>query len=170
MALLNNPRLLNVAGFVFCALLLAYAYYAQFVLHLEPCPLCIFQRVGVIATGILFLLAALLAGGTLARRVWGSLVALAALAGGGVSAWHVYIQHLPADKVPACGPGLDYMLDVFSFGETLRMVFTGSGECAEVNWRFLGLSMPEWMLIAFVGLAAFALWNNWRRVEASARQ
>ena len=160
---LRNPRFLNLAGFLACAALLAYAYYAQFILGLDPCPLCIFQRVGVIVTGLVFLLAAIHGPGRTARSVYGILAALAAVSGAAVSAWHLYIQNLPADEVPACGPGLDYMLDVFSFGETVRMVFTGSGECALVDWSFLGLSMPAWVLLSFVALAAFALWNNFRR-------
>lgn len=165
MSLPANPRILNLAGFLACVGLLAYAYYAQFHLGLEPCPLCIFQRVGVIAVGIFFLLAAIHGPAKTGRRIYGALIALAALAGGAVAAWHVYLQQLPPDQVPACGPGLDYMMDVFSFGETLRMVFAGSGECALSDWSFLGLSMPAWVLIAFVMLGVSGIWNNWRQLR-----
>ncbi len=165
MKALNNPRLMNVAGFLACAALLAYAYYAQFGLGLEPCPLCIFQRIGVIVVGIVFLAAALQGPRRNGRRVYAVLLALGALAGAGIAAWHVRLQNLPPDLVPACGPGLDYMMDVFSFGETLRMVFTGSGECANVDWSLMGLSMPAWVLIAFLALGAFGAWNNWRRAQ-----
>ena len=89
------------------------------------------------------------------------LLALAALAGAAVAARHVYLQNLPPDQVPECGPGLDYMLDVFPLGETLSMVFTGSGECAEVTWRFLGLSMPTWVLIWFIGMGVVGFARNW---------
>ncbi|HEX6929887.1 MAG TPA: disulfide bond formation protein B [Gammaproteobacteria bacterium] len=160
---MHNPRFPNLAGFLACAALLAYAYYAQFHLGLEPCPLCIFQRIGVIAVGLVFLVAAIHGAGRTGRRVYAALLALAAAAGGAVSAWHIHLQNLPPDQVPSCGPGLDYMLDVFSFGETLRMVFTGSGECAVVDWSFLGLSMPAWVLIAFAALGIFGAWNNFRR-------
>lgn len=165
MSLPANPRILNLAGFLACVGLLAYAYYAQFHLGLEPCPLCIFQRVGVIAVGIFFLLASIHGPAKTGRRIYGALIALAALAGGAVAAWHVYLQQLPPDQVPACGPGLDYMMDVFSFGETLRMVFAGSGECALFDWSFLGLSMPAWVLIAFVMLGVSGIWNNWRQLR-----
>lgn len=161
---MQNPRLLNLAGFLACAALLAYAYYTQFALGLEPCPLCIFQRIGMIAVGVVFLLAAIHGPRVAGRRVYGALIVLAALAGAAVSGRHVWLQNLPPDQVPSCGPGLAYMMDVFSFGETLRMVFTGSGECADVDWSFLGLSMPAWVLIWFVLLAVFGAWNNWRRV------
>src|SRR5690606_20283417 len=146
--------------FLLCAGLLAYAYYTQFHLGLQPCPLCIFQRVAVIALGAVFLLAALQGPRGWGRRVYAGLLALVALAGAGVAGRHVWIQHLPADQVPACGPGLDYMLEVFPLGETLRMVFTGSGECAAVNWSFLGLSMPAWVLIWCVALGGLGVWNN----------
>ncbi|HEX7030059.1 MAG TPA: disulfide bond formation protein B [Gammaproteobacteria bacterium] len=164
MPLPRNPRILNLAGFLACAALLAYAYFTQFVQGLQPCPLCIFQRVGMIAVGAVFLLAAIQGPAATGRRVYGALLVLTALAGAAVSARHVWLQNLPPDQVPACGPGLGYMLDVFSFSETLQMVFTGSGECANVDWSLLGLSMPAWVLIWFVLLAAFGAWNNWRRV------
>ncbi|HEX3913834.1 MAG TPA: disulfide bond formation protein B [Steroidobacteraceae bacterium] len=153
----------NLLGFLACVCLLAYAYYAQFVLHIEPCPLCIFQRVGVFAVGVLFLIAALhdpAAGG---RRVYALLLLLAALATIGVAARHLYIQSLPPGSVPACGASLDFMLKVFSLSEVLVKVLTGSGECAQVTWQFLGLAMPAWVLISALGLGTWALWINLRR-------
>lgn len=158
-----NQRLVNLYAFLLCAGLLGYAYYTQFYLGLAPCPLCIFQRVAVIALGAVFLLAALHGPHGWGRRVYAALLGLVALAGAGIAGRHVWIQHLPADQVPACGPGLDYMLEVFPLGETLRMVFTGSGECAAVNWSFLGLSMPAWVLIWCVVLGGLGIWNNLRR-------
>ncbi|HVF63909.1 MAG TPA: disulfide bond formation protein B, partial [Casimicrobiaceae bacterium] len=154
-------------AFAVCALvvaaLLAYAYYAQFVLELEPCPLCIFQRIAMIALFVVALAAAIHAPRGSGRRVYGALASLAALAGVAIAGRHVWLQHLPPDQVPACGPGLDYLLDTFPLSQTLRKVFTGSGECAEIDWRFAGLSMPEWTLIAFVLLLAGALYFGFRR-------
>lgn len=158
-----NQRLINLYALLLCAGLLAYAYYTQFYLGLQPCPLCIFQRVAVIALGVVFLLAVLHGPRGWGRRVYAGLLGLVALVGAGIAGRHVWLQHLPADQVPACGPGLNYMLEVFPLGETLRMVFTGSGECAAVNWSFLGLSMPAWVLIWCVVLGALAIWNNLRR-------
>jgi disulfide bond formation protein DsbB len=154
-------RLFNLAGFLFCAGLLGYAYHVQFNLGLEPCPLCILQRVAFIATGLFMLVAALHNAGRVMSRVYAVLIALAALAGAAIAGRHVWLQHLPPDQVPECGPGLDYMLDVFPLSQTLRMVFTGSGECAEVAWRFLGLSMPAWTLLCFIGLAVGGFARNW---------
>jgi disulfide bond formation protein DsbB len=153
----------NLLGFAACAALLAYAYYAQFVLHLEPCPLCIFQRVGVFAIGIAFLIAAAHDPVGWGRRVYASLLALAALATVGVALRHLYVQHLPEGSVPACGASLDFMLKVFSLSEVLVKVLTGSGECAKVTWQFLGLAMPAWVLIAALALGSYGVWNNLRR-------
>jgi len=153
----------NLLGFAACAGLLAYAYYAQLVLHLEPCPLCIFQRVGIFALGIFFLMAAAHDPVGWGRRVYASLLGLAALGTIGVAARQLYIQSLPAGSVPACGASLDFMLKVFSLSEVLVKVLTGSGECAKVTWRFLGLAMPGWVLIAALVLGAFGLWINLRR-------
>ena len=154
-------------GVLACVSLLAYALYQQHVAFLDPCPLCIVQRIAFMALGVVFLIGALHApGGIRARRVYGVAAALVALVGAGVSAWHVRLQHLPADEVPSCGPGLEYMLDAFPLREVLVKVFAGSGECAEVDWTFLGLSMPAWTLVWFVGLAAGAMWAGWQRRPA----
>jgi disulfide bond formation protein DsbB len=153
----------NLLGFAACAGLLAYAYYAQFVLHLEPCPLCIFQRVGVFALGVMFLIAALHDPVGWARRIYASLLTVAALATIGVAVRQLYIQHLPEGSVPACGASLDFMLKVFSLSEVLVKVLSGSGECAKVTWTFLGLAMPAWVLIAALALGAYGLWINLRR-------
>jgi protein dithiol:quinone oxidoreductase len=153
----------NLLGFAACAGLLAYAYYAQMVLHLEPCPLCIFQRVGVFALGIVFLIAAAHDPVGWGRRVYALLLGVAALSTIGVAVRHLYIQSLPEGSIPACGASLDFMLKVFSLSEVLVKVLTGSGECAKVTWSFLGLAMPAWVLIAALALGIYGLWINLRR-------
>jgi protein dithiol:quinone oxidoreductase len=153
----------NLLGFLACAGLLAYAYYAQYVMHLDPCPLCMFQRIGVIVLCVVFLIAALHDPAALGRRVYAILLGLSALWTIGVAARHLYIQSLPPDSVPACGASLDFMLKVFSFSEVLVKVLTGSGECAKVTWEFLGLAMPAWVLISAAALGGFGLWVNLRR-------
>jgi protein dithiol:quinone oxidoreductase len=152
----------NLFGFLACACLLAYAYYAQFFMHLEPCPLCIFQRIGVFVLGVVFLVAALHDPGPLGRRLYALLLGAATLATIGVAWRHLYIQSLPPDSVPACGASLDFMLKVFSLSEVLVKVLTGSGECAKITWEFLGLAMPAWVLISAVVLGGFGLWVNLR--------
>jgi protein dithiol:quinone oxidoreductase len=153
----------NLLGFLACVCLLGYAYYAQFVMHLEPCPLCIFQRIGVFALGLVFLIAALHDPAAFGRRMYALLLSLAALATIGVAVRHLYIQNLPPGSVPACGASLDFMLKVFSLSEVLMKVLTGSGECAKVSWEFLGLAMPGWVLISAAALGGFGLWVNLRR-------
>jgi len=148
------------SGFIACALLIVYALYTQYYLKLDPCPLCIFQRIGIMAMGVLFLMGALQNPATLGRRIYAMMIALAGLLGASVALRHIWIQHLPKNLVPACGPGLDFMLDTFPLSKTLKMVFTGSGECAEVSWNFLGLSMPEWVLICYLLLIVGALWSG----------
>ena len=158
------PRRLSYAlGFVVCAALIAFAYYLQLVKHEEPCPLCIFQRVAVFALGVIFLLAALHNPGRAGAIVYGLLIALGAGIGAAIAARHVWLQHLPPGQVPACGPGLDYMLESFPFGQTLRLVLQGSGECAAAGWHFLGLSIPAWTLIFFALLGIGGLVQIWNR-------
>jgi protein dithiol:quinone oxidoreductase len=153
----------NALGFLACAALMAYALYAQHLLGLAPCPLCIFQRVAVIVTGVLFLIAALHNPGVRGARVYGVLIGIATLAGILVSARHIWIQAQPPGTVAACGADLDYLLEIMPITEVVTKVLTGSGECGKVDWTFLGLSMPWWVLISLAVLGAWALVVNFRR-------
>lgn len=155
-----SRRLANGLGFVACAALMGYALYAQYVLGLEPCPLCIFQRVAVIVLGVLFLIAALHDPGRSGARVYAVLLSVAALAGILVSARHIWIQAQPPGTVAACGAGLDYMLDIMPVTDVITKVLTGSGECGKIDWRLLGLSMPWWVLISLALLATWAVAVN----------
>jgi protein dithiol:quinone oxidoreductase len=160
----RGRRAANLAGVVIVAALMGYALYEQHVVGLEVCPLCVLQRMAMIALGFVFLAAALHSARGAVSRVYSVLGVLVALTGAGISSWHVHIQHLPPDKVPSCGPGFDYMFDAFPPLEALKMVFTGSGECAKVNWTFLGFSMPTWVLAWFVILGALIAVANWRKL------
>lgn len=156
-------RLINLAGFLACVGMMGYALYAEHRLLMEPCPLCVFQRMAVISLGIVFVLAALHNPRTsVGRYLYTGAMVLAAGAGIGVAGRHVWLQSLPADKVPACGPGFGYIIDSFPLSDALKMIFTGSGECATIDWSFLGLSMPAWVLICVVALGAVGVWNNLR--------
>jgi len=157
-----NVRMANALGALACAGLMGYALYAQHVLELEPCPLCIFQRVAVITLGAVFFLAALHPAGRTGRRLYSVILAIVALGGIGVAGRHVWLTTLPPERVPACGPGLDFMLESFPLREALAMVLSGSGECAAVDWRFLGLSMPAWVLVALACLGVYGVACNWR--------
>ncbi|HEY8540617.1 MAG TPA: disulfide bond formation protein B [Steroidobacteraceae bacterium] len=158
-----NRRLANGLGFLACVGLMAYALYAQHVLGLTPCPLCIFQRVAVITVGVLFLIAALHNPGLLGARIYGGLIVLAAACGMGIAGRHVWIQAQPPGTVAACGADLDFLLDIMPITEVITKVLTGSGECGKVDWQFLGLSMPWWVLISLVVLAGWAAFANFRR-------
>jgi disulfide bond formation protein DsbB len=155
-------RLVNVAVVLFGLGLLAYALYLQHYQGLEPCPLCIFQRIAVIALTASFALAALVGHGwRVLQRVAAVLIGVVAVAGALVAIRHLYIQSLPPGSVPACGATLDYMWDVFPAMEVLKKVLTGSGECAKVDWAFLGLAMPAWVLIWMVVLGTLGVLANW---------
>jgi disulfide bond formation protein DsbB len=164
---LASRRAGNFLGFLACVALMGYALYSQYVLNLLPCPLCIFQRVAVIVLGLVFLIGAIHNPGTLGARIYAVLLFLVAAAGIGVSARHVWIQAQPPGTVASCGASLDYMLDINPLWKVISKVLAGSGECAEINWRFLGLSMPWWVLFSLVALAAWAVWNNALRRPAA---
>ena len=153
-------RSLNLLGLLCCAGLLGYAWYVQGVLRVDPCPLCIFQRLGVAAMGVMFLMAWLHSPNGWGARAYGVLIAMASLITMVIAARHVWIQHLPEDAVPACGAGLKFLLDSFPLTEVVRKVLTGSGECHQVNWSFLHLAMPTWVLIAATVLGSFGWYAN----------
>ena len=158
----QNPRVRfgNLVGFLSCGALIAYALYAQYVLELEPCPLCIFQRIAMIVLGFAFLIAGLHNPRSIGTRVYGVVQVLIALCGIGIAARHVWIQAQPPGTVAACGADLNYMLKILPLVDVIKKVLTGSGECATINWRLLGLSMPWWVLFAFAGLGVWAIFVN----------
>lgn len=167
--LLDRPRFANFLGALACAALMAYALFAEKVLGLPPCPLCMFQRVGVIALGIVFLVAAIHDPKRWGGRVYALLIVAAAGIAIGVAVRHLYIQSLPPGTVPACGATLDYMLDVFPLLDVVKQVLTGGGECAKIDWRFLGLTMPAWVLISASALAIYGVVVNARARKPSIR-
>jgi disulfide bond formation protein DsbB len=158
MKFLLKRRIGNLLGFLACAGLLAFGYYLQFAVGLEPCPLCILQRLALLAVGIAFLIAAIHhPARPLVAGIYGGVITLFAVTGAAVAARHVWIQHLPEDLRPACGPGLDYMLSTFGPLGSLSRILRGSGECGKVDWTLLSFSIPEWTLAAFVALIVWAV-------------
>ena len=150
-----------------CVALLGYGYYVQHVDFLDPCPLCIFQRIALMWMGAVAFVAFVHNPGSAGRWTYTTLISLGGLAGIGVASRHVWLQSLPPDKVPECGQGLNYMLDTMPFTDVLSQVFRGSGECATIDWTFLGLSMPWWTLIWYIGLTLVTIIVT---VRANARQ
>ena len=143
--------------------MLAFALHAQYQLGLEPCPLCIFQRVGILALGVLFLAAALHHPRAQGRYAYAALIGGAALVTAALATRHLYIQSQPPGSVPSCGAPLAVMLKFSPFTEVLRKVITGGGECSQVNWSFAGLAMPAWVLIAALGLGIAGVLANSRQ-------
>lgn len=158
-----STLIVNAGGALACTLLLGYGYFLEHVEGVAPCPLCLLQRGAFVLLALAYLTATIhqprTRGGA---RAYGIATGLAAAAGAGIAGWHLRLQGLPPGEAPECGPGLDYMWSNFPLGETIRMVFTGSGECAEVSWSFLSLSIPAWALAWFIALGAVGMINNFR--------
>jgi len=160
----------NLLGFLACAGLMSYALFCQYGLHLVPCPLGILQRVSVITAGVLFLAAYLQNPGDRGARVYGVLIDVAALGGIVVASRHIWIIAQPPGTVAECGASLDYMMDVLPLHEVLGKVLSGSGECAKIDWMFLGLNMPTWVLMALVGVGFWGVLVNWFAPAALAKR
>jgi protein dithiol:quinone oxidoreductase len=160
-----SSRMVNLYIFLACAALLGTGYYMQFVMRLEPCHLCIMQRLFYYATGLVALAAFIHNPQGRGRKIYGFGTAAMALAGAGFAMRQVYLQHLPRDQVPACGPSLEYMLQEFPLKETLIAMLSGDGNCAELQWQdpIFNLSIAELSLIAFGALFAVSLFQAFRR-------
>jgi disulfide bond formation protein DsbB len=157
-----RPRFWFLLGGLGCVFLLSMGAYFQFVQGLDPCPLCISQRLGIFLTGLVFMIA--VAHNPKQQKGinrYAILGALTALGGGSISTRHIWIQHLPPDQVPECKPALEYMLQNFPLIETVKLMLSGTGDCAKVDWTMLGFSMPAWTLVAFLMLASLSILQIW---------
>ena len=153
-------RYAHILAVSICVALLTIALYLQYYADLSPCPLCIISRLIVMAIALTHFIA-------LIHRpvkksiayIYNFLSGFLSIAGIGLSVRHVWIQHLPSDQAPACGPSLDYLLQTLPFTEMLQTVLSGDGECAKVDWSMWGMSLPEWMIIFFIFLFIVNLYS-----------
>jgi disulfide bond formation protein DsbB len=148
-----NLKLLSMTGFITCVVLLAAAYYFEFALKMEPCPLCIMQRVAILMVALGCLASFFLIERPIALLIASGWTLGSSFFGIYLAHHHNWLQNLPADQVPSCGPSLEYMLDAFPIMEIVTVLLRGNGNCAEISWRFAGLSMPSLLMIFFIVFA-----------------
>jgi disulfide bond formation protein DsbB len=158
-----SPRNVFAALAFIAFAMMMYALYSQYYLHFEPCPLCMTQRLFLCLAGALAFFACIHNPGMTGRRIYSGLMLLTISGGIWVAGRHVWLQHLPKDQVPGCGPSFEYIIDAFPFSEALHFLLWGDGNCAEIDWTFLGFSMPEWVLAWFVIFALVTIWQFVRR-------
>ncbi len=152
------PRLGYALGFLVCAGLIGFALYLQYYQHQDPCPLCLLQRVVYMVLMAIFLVAALHGPGPTGAMIYGGLLLITAGIGAAIASRHVWLQHLPPDRVPECGPGLEFTLRKFPLFQALEKILGGSGQCAEGGWTFLALTIAGWSFVWFVLLGLFAVY------------
>lgn len=163
----NQFRLITLIPFLTCAGLLAYALYVEHVMFLMPCNLCILQRVVFICIGLLYVLATFKPALHWGRKVFGVLLLITTACGIALASKHVWMQGLPPELVPDCGPSLQMMLENSSVWDALSTVLSASGNCADIQWEFLGMSMPTWTLICFIGLFIYTILWMFIKVKES---
>ena len=151
-----NFRLLCLGGFLFTVACMAFALYLQHYKGYEPCPMCIFQRVAIMISGLFFLIGAIHGPRGWGRWVYAGLADLAAIIGAVIAGRHVWLQSLPEDQRPSCGPTLDYLMDMMPLREAVEFVLRGEGQCAKIDAQWLGLSLPFWTMIGFIVLSLYA--------------
>jgi len=156
-----KARIWFLLGALACLSLLSMGAYFQLSLGLEPCPLCISQRIAILLTGIIFLIAGLHGPGSVGINRYAILGTISALFGASISTRHIWLQHLPPEQVPECSPGISFMLQNFPLFDTVKLMLNGTGDCAKIDWTFLSFSMPVWTLIAFLSLATLSVLQIW---------
>jgi disulfide bond formation protein DsbB len=160
MPILPSRRQANLAGFTICALMMAFALYEQYGAGLQPCNMCVLQRVAVIALGVVFLAATLHNPRPAGARFYAALLGLVAAAGAAIAGRHVWMQMQPPGSLPSCGADLGVMLEMMPLHEVVLKVLNGGAECQQITWSLLGLSMPAWLLVAFLALGLYAIGAN----------
>jgi protein dithiol:quinone oxidoreductase len=143
-------RILSALGCALCATLLAGGYYIEHVLEVDPCPLCIFQRLTFAIIGVLFLIATITKLKKLASYLLSSILTLFSVIGLGLAGRQMWLQHLPADQVPSCSAGLEKLLQMHPTLDVLKMVLKGSGDCAVIDFTIFGLSLANWSFFCFI--------------------
>lgn len=151
-----STRSILLGLFAICTGLLSFGLYLQHVVGLEPCPMCIMQRYAFVMVGLVALAGGLHGPKRIGSKVYAGIILLFAVLGGGVAARQTWLQISPPD-IPECGPGLEYMVESFGLGEALPMIFRGAGDCAAIDWTFLGLSIANWSLVCFTAVAVLAV-------------
>jgi disulfide bond formation protein DsbB len=150
---MKNPRMFFVLALLSVVFILGASIYLQFSMHLELCGLCISQRV-------LFLIMALILCAAIVHqrhaRAYASLIIIFSLAGIYFAGRQVWLEHLPKEQLPGCGPNLSILLTHFPM-KAARELFVGSAECGSVVWQFLGLSLAAWSLFCFIALLGFGI-------------
>jgi len=154
---LAKPRLLFLLIFIGCASLLSTAILISPFKEMNPCPMCMMQRAVFIALGVLAIMAVLHNPAYIGQKIYAFFLTLISIGGASIAIRQLWLQSLPEDQVPACGPGIDYMIDVFPLLEVIEMSLRGTGDCAKVQWTLFNLSIPAWSLIAFFGIAILSL-------------
>ncbi len=158
MFFLSNLRVLSAITVLVSIALLASAYYFELVLELEPCPMCIMQRIVVLALGCIALVAFFHnPSNSTGRKVYASIAGITSIIGVAIAVRHSWIQAFPPEDIPSCGAPLDYMLEIMPFQEVLSAMLTGTASCTDISWNFLGLTMPNWMIIVFIGYGIYSI-------------
>ena len=147
-----------ILGFVLCFGTVVLALVIQTTYKLEPCPLCITQRMVFMGLGVLFLIAAFIPAESIFKKIFTVLQVLTALGGAGVAIRHWYLQANRESMIADCGVGFDYMFENFPLQKAFKLLFRGTGDCAAIDWTLLGLTLPQLGLISFLGFAAYAVY------------
>ena len=157
-------RVIFFLSFLLCCIVFAIVMYLELVYGIEPCPMCIFQRIVLIILAIFFLVATIHAPKGRGIRIYSFVFFIISLLGLAIALRQIWLQSLPAGEAPMCGPGIGYMFENMPLKDFLLAVFKGTGDCAVVHWRFLSLSLAGWAVVFFSILGFIHLWHVFRHL------
>lgn len=146
-----------ILGFIACFAIVGLALVIQTRYGLEPCPLCISQRIVLMSLGLLFLIGAYIPPQSVFKKLWLLVQVLTTAGGASIAIRHWYLQANRENIVADCGVGFNYMFENFPLQKAFKLLFRGTGDCAAIDWTFLGLSLPQLALITFVCMAIYAV-------------
>jgi len=153
-----NVRLIHLITLLTCTTLLVMAYYIEIALGIVPCPLCMLQRICFILIAMISLVALIhMPRNPGARRIYGIVNIFFASFGSMLAIRQLWLQHSPEKAAQACVPGIRYIMQTLPFADALKVIFSGTAECARVTWTLLGMSMAVWSLLFFVCIVILML-------------
>lgn len=164
----NLLKRINLVGLLLCFLLLAVSAYLQFHVGLEPCPLCVIQRLAILVLALVFFVGTLYNHTkVLSLRIHSAFIIFFAMIGSIAAIRQIWLQNLPPDQLPtSCGPDLGYLFNNFPLLQAIQLLFAGTGECTKVNWEFLDLTLPEWALAFFLLFIAAGIFQLTRKIKS----
>jgi protein dithiol:quinone oxidoreductase len=140
----------NLFGAILSFVMIGAALLIQLIYQLEPCPLCITQRIIFIVIGLIFVFFLFFKHNPLTRIIHLLMLGTVSIAGVIFSVRHIMIQEKWITVPAECGIDLDYMFENFPLTQAMNLLFKGTGDCSTIDWSFIGITLPQLALMGYL--------------------